>query len=459
MAPAITIDQILSHHGLGTQGFVIYGDPADGYGPSPFASWTAALQYYYSQGFRIYPCQDASNPLSFYTDLYAACKAAGILMTAPYYLWGYETQFEMNTNGYMTLPDPDEQEYYLQGMSTSGGSTATTKPPLYPPYSLIPALAFKTYPGMVIDAPALLTAFQKFYDQLDSSIGLANLVGTSGALESDHPVNYNGAQGAMGGNNMNAYVRYVNSPFGLYQKDVASGNHVSDGTPCALYSLVGGTPNYTGSAIIPPIAMAVDVYNYHHYTDRPGGTVTGQSSSFGQYGGAANALLEEGIFKYFQLKSPYSFWRTAIPTSILNAFVPDWASYVTIQGTSSPAAALAFMKQYPGQLMVPYFNYANCDDNSSNYVSGTADVGCPSKPGSLPVTGYGVATPATVLAFFNNWIPQLAAYTPLMDADTEPDTMQSQSAATAWGTLGPEYATTPLPGPTSTTLTLTAKQL
>jgi len=456
--PAITANQILEHYGIDTKSFVIYNDPFDGYGPSPFPSETAALQFYYSQGFRIYTCIDASNGLGYYTDLYAACKASGILMTAPLYLWGYETQFEMNTDSYMTLPDPNEQEYYLAGMTAPGGSTGTTKPPLYPPYSLVPALAFKTYPGMTIDAPALLTAFKAFYAQLDSAIGLKNMIGISGALESDHPVNYNGAQGQMGGNNMNCYVRYVNSSTGLYQKDVnASGNHVTDGTACPLYALVGGTDDYTGSAIIPSVATAADVYAYHHYTSSPGGPVTNQSSSFGQYGAAANGLLEEGIFQYFQSINPYSFWRTAIPTGILNSYVPGWTNYVTYQGTSSPGAAIAFMNQYPGQIMLPFFNYDNCDDNSSNQISGTKDITCPCNSASQPSVGYGIATPATVLAFFNNWIPQLASYVPFMEADNEPCTMQYQSTATAWGTLGPQYALTPLNGElTPTVLTLKA---
>ena len=259
----------------------------------------------------------------------------------------------------------------------------------------------------------------------------------------------------MGGNNMNCYVRYVNSPLGLYKKDVnSSGNHVSDGTSCSLYSLVGTTPNYTGSSIIPSITMAVDVYNYHHYSSSPGGTITGQSSSFGQYGGASNALLEYGIFQYFQSINPYSFWRTAIPTALLNAYVPNWTNYLTYQGTSSVTGAIAFMQQYPGQIMLPFFNYSNCDDNSSNYISSTPDIPCPCTPGGTAATGYGVATPATVLTFFNSWIPALANYTPFMEADNEPCAMQSQSTATAWGTLGPQYATIPLVLPNLTPVTI-----
>ena len=441
----IPINQVLAKYGITTKSFVIYNDPFDGFDSSPFASQTAALQYYASQGFRIYACVDCSNGLSYYTDLYAACKAAGIVMTAPLYLWGYETQFYFNTNGYLTLPDPDEQEYYLQGMNAPGGTTATTKPPLYAPYSLIPALAFKTYPGMSIDAPALLTAFQQFYAQLNSAIGLKNMIGISGSLEADHPVNYMGAQGLMGGNNMNSYARYVNSPLGFYQGDVSAGDHLSDGTPCLLWPLVGHAANYTGAASVPSVPMAVDVYNYHHYTSSPEGTVTNVTSSYAKYGAASNALLEEGIFQYFQSFNPYSFWRTAIPTAILNSYVSNWTDYLTYQGTSSPGAAVAFMQQYPGQIMLPFFNYSNCDDNSSNQISGSGDLACPGGCSGPPLTaGYGIASPATVLAFFNSWIPQLANYVPFMEADNQPCTMQSQATATAWGTLGPQYASIPL---------------
>ncbi len=458
MTPPVTIDQILQHHGLNTYGIVIYNDPFDNYSPTPFSDMTTALQYYYSQGFRVYACVDCSNGLQYYIDLYSACTAAGIKMTAPYYLWGYETQFYFNANNLMTLPDPDEQEYYLQGMSANGGTTATTKPPLYAPYSLIPALAFKTFPGMSIDAPALLSAFQTFYSQLDSAVGLKNLIGTSAALESDHPVNYMGAQGAMGGNNMNSYTRYVNS-MGFYQQDVnASGNHLSDGTACALHPLIGVSTPFTGSAIVPTLTMALDVYNYHHYTSSPGGTVTNQSSSYAQYGAASTAHLEESVFRYFQMLSgnPYSFWRTAIPVNTLNAYVPDWTSFVTYQGTSSPGAAVAFMQQYPGQIMLPYFNYGSCDDNTSNYISGTADIGCPD--GSAPPNpGYSAATPQTVSLFFSTWVPQLSPYSPLIEADTQPSTMQPQSILTSWSTLGPQFAAKPLPGSTLTPTSMTVR--
>jgi len=461
--PSITINQILAHYGINTKSFVIYNDPLDGGGTGPFVSWAALLQYYYSQGFRIYACIDCSNALSYYTGLYSACQAAGIVMTAPLYPWGYETAFVFNTNSYNTLPDPNEQEYYLQGTQQSNGLVGTSPPFVATdPFALVPALAFRTFPGMCIDSPALLAAALAFYGQLNSAIGLQNMIGISGALESDHPVNYNGAQGAMGGNNMNEYARFVSSSLGLYLKDVnASGLHV-DGTQCALWPLkvMGTTPNFSGAAtvsasgnwpnitysggIIPTVAMALDIYNYHHYTSTPGGATTGQSSSYGQYGGASNALLEERIFQYFQSINPYSFWRTAIPTQILVNYVPNWTNYVTYQGTSSVTDAIAFMQQYPGQIMLPFFNYSNPDDNSSNFLTGTGDIPDPCVAGSTASAGYGVASPATVLYFFNNWIPELANYTPFMEVDNAPCAMESQSTATEWGVLGPQYASIPL---------------
>lgn len=80
--------------GMNTRAACAYGDPLFGTGIGNFSSFQAALAYYISQQFRVYPIEDASNGfLSNYTTLVSMIKAAGGAVFGPSYGYGYADVF------------------------------------------------------------------------------------------------------------------------------------------------------------------------------------------------------------------------------------------------------------------------------------------------------------------------------------------------------------------------------
>src|SRR5208337_4828865 len=120
--------------------------------------------------------------------------------------------------------------------------------------------------------------------------------------------------------------------------------------------------------------------------------------------------------------------RTAIPTSYV-ANIPSYISSVLETMGSSASTAFAGLQASGGErLCIPYFNFCNSGDNSSN----------PGSSGSV-----GVASAATVLGFWNGIVPYFSTY-PLMEADTAVSLIQTQTASTAWGHFGSLYRTIPI---------------
>ena len=397
VAPTVSIPEALASKGVTTYSLVAYGQPSISAGQ---------IGYYLSQGFKVYPWQDGSD--GYRPDLLSTLQgfiAGGGAVLGPTYGWGYATQFYNLGRGYLIALYPSEQEYYL----ASG--------------ALSPAQSYGRS-GIVIDAPELLAEWLWMYSQIDANVGLQNFLGIAGWVNSDHPVNYGGAGGASGGHNMNSYVRYVNSPLGLYLKDVTSaGSHVTDNTPCLLWSLVGATASYTASTCKPTVQMATDVNNYHH--------TPFETSSFGVYMAASNASLEYQLLASIQAKTQ-AFARTAMPLNILQ-LVPNYLSSpleVTSSGIYNPTAGQILL-QYGGEITCcPYFNFANPLDNGSN-------------PGRSNF--YEVATAATVLNFWISVVPTFAHY-PIMEADTAPGSIQAQVAATPWNHFASIYSNMPYVG-------------
>ncbi|MGD0637737.1 MAG: hypothetical protein ABSA72_06835, partial [Nitrososphaerales archaeon] len=409
-----TYNQIVAAHGMTTCGLVAYGEPLQS-GYAPFSSLQAAINYYSSVcGFGVYPWQDGSD--GYTSDLgaqVAGWQSVDGVVLGPLDGWGYNTGFIFNAAKLY----PDEQEYYFANGTFTPASS----------YGI---------DGVVIDAPEYLQLWQGLYSQIDQKIGLQNLAGIAGWVQSDHGVNYGGAQGANGGHNMNSYVRYLNSPLGFYKSDMAAaGTHLSDGSPCLLWPLSGESPSYSGqntvslnsngapvagTGIIPTAQMATDVTTYHR--------VGGQSSSFDSYMATANAAIEAACLASILQKTPYAFARTAIPTSYV-ANIPSYISSVLETMGSSASTAFAGLQASGGErLCIPYFNFCNSGDNSSN----------PGSSGSV-----GVASAATVLGFWNGIVPYFSTY-PLMEADTAVSLIQTQTASTAWGHFGSLYRTIPI---------------
>jgi hypothetical protein len=296
---------------------------------------------------------------------------------------------------------PSEQEYYL-------ASGTLTRAQSY------------GYNGIVIDAPELITEWLYEYSQIDAKVGLKNLLGIAGWVNADHAVNYGGAQGQLGGHNLNTYVRYVNSPLDLYEGDVkSSGSHIADNSPCLLWPLVGHAANYTSATCEPTVAMASDIEAYH------------RSSSFSTYMAASNAYLEYQLLAAVQAKTK-AFARTAMPLNVVQ-LVPDYYSSV-LETTSSSiygnSAGNVSVGSGGAIICCPYFNFANPSDNGSN----------PGRSGY-----YEVATPATVLYFWTTVVPTFAQ-NPIMEADTEPTSILAQVLATSWNHFASMYTAMPFVG-------------
>jgi len=397
---ATSISGVLASKGINTYSLVAFGQPS----VSP-----SEISYYLSQGFKVYPWQDGSDG---YTPnlltILEGFSAGGGGVLGPTYGWGYATQFYDLGRGYLATLYPNEQEYYL----ASG--------------ALSPAQSYG-YNGIVIDAPELVTEWLWMYSQIDANVGLENLLGIAGWVNADHPVNYGGAEGASGGHNMNTYVRYVNSPLGLYLNDVtSSGLHNSDNTPCLLWSLIGATADYTPSTCEPAVTMATDVQSYHH-----GGLTVTETSSFSVYMAASNANLEYQLLAAVQAKTQ-AFARTAMPLSVLR-LVPNYYSSVLEVTSSSiydPSAGQVLLGSGGAITCCPYFNFANPNDNSSN----------PGRSGY-----YEAATAPTVLNFWTGIVPTFAHY-PIMEADTDPGSIQAQVEATSWNHFASLYSNMPYVG-------------
>lgn len=264
LEPQNTIGTVLQAHGVNNYGFVDYGDFYDLenlatiiYGSATTQTILQTLQnYYIPWGFRIWPYIDVTDSLPGDTSVAASALAqVGGSMMAPLYGWGYNTQWyvqDPNLPTYIPASIVDT-EYIL-----SNGALNTT--------------SYQGYNGVVIDSPYLITALHQAYVALNAGLSLTNFVATSGWPMSDNPVNYGGAQGAHGGNNMNTYTRYVNSVVKGYLNDVTSqGLHTSDSTQCALWPYVGSSTSYTTS---PTTGIWSRTCSARVYQTYPEGTAT-----------------------------------------------------------------------------------------------------------------------------------------------------------------------------------------
>ena len=386
------VANILQAHGITKRGFVDYG----GFDitSSAFPSVQDAVQTYAKYGFLVFPYIDISDGPSMIaqnmSNVLPYLKQAGGGILGPTYYWGYETQYYGN----LAQDNPNDQEFeYNQNTQ-----------------SFEPALAFSSYPGVMIDSPALIPYFQQAYQQIASALpdGYDDLIGISGDPLADHPVNY----GNSGGVNMNSYVRFVNSAF--YLEQVTNGLH-SDGSNCALWPLVGRQPNYASAGlnvvannpIIPPLSMYQDIVTYHS-----GGQLQTPPTGYSGYLGYSNTLLEAAILAFLASKSSVApFDRTDIPSE-----------YMTMDPgfDAAPKIMLSNLTDYSGFLAsggdmgTPWFNWSNPGDNSSN-----------------PSGGYAVATPSTVLNYFLLTWPA-CMHLQLGDVDTDPTQIIAQASATPW---------------------------
>ncbi len=394
-------DKILAAHNIHTKTVIAYGDPFSS-GLGSFGNLQNAVNYYGGMGFKIYPYQDGSSGYTSGGAMDATCtafNAAGGGVIAPLYGWGYTTGWAFNAAARF----PDEQEYYL----VNG--------------ALVKATSYGKN-GVTIDAPPYSDLWASLYQSIDQGIGLQNLLGISGWPGSDHGVNYGGAQGVNGGHNMRSYDRYVNSPF--YLRDVINGSHNRDSTPCLLWGLRGVSPNlFTGQVtvtakgngssstysggVIPTAALAQDVSVYHHAS---------QTSSFALYMATANAMIELRLLNLILAKNPAAFARTAIPLNILAGIPAYFNSQLVLMAPGLNSAFGLMQNSGAAIAAMPYFNYANPLDNSSN----------PGQSGSV-----GVASPSTVGNFWTNWVPYLSHYD-FIDVDTATGSMQTQASLTRW---------------------------
>ncbi|MDA4123011.1 MAG: hypothetical protein OK456_07525 [Thaumarchaeota archaeon] len=396
---------ILRAHGITAKSFIAYGEPSlTGAG---FSALQDGAELYAQMGFLIYPYQDMSDGYSSaINDIYAAFSSLGGGVIGGVTGWGYTTGMQFDC----AAKYPDEQEYYL----IAGALVKATS------YGI---------PGIVQESPLYLAEWVKQYAAMDAGLGLDKVLGISGWPASDHGVNYAGAQGANGGHNMKTYTRYVNSPLtdstglGFYSRDVSSdGAHVGDGTPCLLWGLreqsdtaftgqttvtvtgAGSSATYSGG-IIPTVAMANDVTTYHR-----------ASSFVNYYATAGDATIELTLLQMVQAKGLGAMARTAIPLDIVANLPAYYGSPVVDIGTD-PSNAYAVMQSRGGGIAgVPYFNWANGSDNSSN-------------PGQSEQVG--IATSETVLNFFLNGVPYLSNLD-FFDVDTEIEELEAQAAATSW---------------------------
>jgi hypothetical protein len=155
--------------------------------------------------------------------------------------------------------------------------------------------------------------------------------------------------------------------------------------------------------------MATDVNIYHH--------TPFETSSFGTYMAASNASLEYQLLSSIQAKTQ-TFARTAMPLGVVQ-LVPNYFSSVLEVTSSSiydPSTGQVLLSYGGALTCCPFFNFANPLDNSSN----------PGRSGF-----YEVATAATVLDFWTRVVPTFAHY-PIMEADTDPGSIQAQVEATPW---------------------------
>jgi hypothetical protein len=390
------VANILQAHGITKRGFVDYGgfDIAS----TVFPNVQTAVQTYAKYGFLVFPFIDISEGTSNIAHVISQAmpylKQVGGGVLGPTYYWGYETQFYGN----IVQSNPNDQEFKYD---------PTTQ-------TFQPALAFGTYPGVMIDSPALLPYFRQAYEQIAAALpdGYDDLIAISGDPLADHPINY----GNSGGANMNSYVRFVNSNF--YSAQVTNGVH-SDGSLCVLWSLVGKSPIYvsvelsilSNNPIVPPLSMYNDIQTYHS-----GGQLSSPPTGFGGYLGKANETLEAGILSFLASQARIApFDRTDVPLQYIQM---DQNFNSTPKIILSTGTDYSLFMATGGDVGTPWLNYANPDDNESN---------------NPPVHGgYGVATAATVLNYFLSIYPAFM-HLQLGDVDTDPSQIVPQSTATPWG--------------------------
>lgn len=389
------VARILHAHGVTKRGFVDYG----GFDVTSvaFPSLQSGVQTYAKYGFLLFPFIDVSEgPNNIAQNMSQALpylKQFGGGVLGPTYFWGYETQFYGN----LAQNNPNDQEFRYD--------LATR--------SFKPALAFGSYPGVVIDSSALLPYFQEVYSEIAAGLpgSYDDLVGISGDPLADHPINY----GNSGGVNMNSYVRFANSLF--YSAQVTNELH-SDGSLCALWPLVGKRPDYIssglsvteGNPIVPPLSMYDDIQAHHS-----GGQLSSPPTGYGGYLGKSNETLEAGILAFLASKAKITpFDRTDVPLQY-------WQMDSSFN--SAPKIVLTNLNDYGlfmasgGDVGTPWFNFANPGDNESNN---------PQVYG-----GYGVATAATVLNYFLSVYPAFM-HLQLGDIDTDPNWLMSQAVSTPW---------------------------
>jgi hypothetical protein len=85
---------ILIANGLSSRTVLAYGEPLEN-SIGTFSSLTAALQYYISQNFKIYPIQDGSNgySTSYWPTVVSVMKAANGIVLGPTYGYDYNIAF------------------------------------------------------------------------------------------------------------------------------------------------------------------------------------------------------------------------------------------------------------------------------------------------------------------------------------------------------------------------------
>jgi hypothetical protein len=464
------LGDILKAHGITNYCFVDFGDFDDLYALGDvLGSTAAAVAYYVSQGFRIWPDQDISDGV---TDLVGDIESVstsfsqfGCGLMGPLYGWGYETQYYLG----LATNYPNDQEFCLPEttvnatsdsgqavLSVASASEFAATNAVVINYggpsqetllvssrtstalilnanlqythdvgelvtgTLSAALGEGTTPGVVIDSPGMLPTFKQVYSQIHSGVsgGLGNYLATADWILADHPVQYGnvanfGKTGASAGHNMNTYTRFVNSEWYTSQVN-SSGNHTADGTPCQIYFLVGRAPDFVssglsivvGNPIVPSLLQASDVDVYHKI-----GQIGNITDGFRMYIAQANGELELGVWQYLNSFTP-SFMRTAIPYNVIQTVPPFISAKKELLGFN-------YLQTTGGTTgIADWFNYCNPSDNSSN-----------------PGGGFGNATSATVLNYFLTILP-FYSHLPFAEVDTDPYELQTQSTATSWGHFG-----------------------
>lgn len=386
-----------------------------------------------------------------------ALAATHSVQTAPLAGWQYSTMFEGNS---ATLY-PDETDYALVQNNPPGDLTLVLKPTLQ-------SGGGGTH-GIMLDSLSALAHWRNIYQNLDVNFGLKNLLGPSGWPTSDHSI-WTGIGEATGypgsyafksaSHNMRSYWRYANyDTLQSYTSLVSgSGNHISDGTRCALFSLrssptdymaftgnvnvtvTGTEPSATYSGgIIPTVTLAKDVFTYHAGA---GTNIVG----YQVYCAIANVNLELQTFYYQQARSANTTYRTASLSTQYNVLapdiyqaLPDYAGVVKDSPGGTPAqpggAWARFMLDGGQDGDSIYFNAFNPDDNSSNILAGQPDYTGP--PLSIGGGAYGCAQDATIQYFMTAILPYFSHLQGwFIDDDFSDPAVRSYAFGSHWAHFG-----------------------